>query len=26
MAILGNIIGTYVGIIVGQICRWITLA
>lgn len=24
MAILGNIIGTYLGIIVGQICRWIT--
>lgn len=25
MAILGNIIGTYLGIIVGQICRWMTL-
>ena len=22
MAILGNIIGTYIGIVVGQICRW----
>ncbi len=25
MAILGNIIGTYLGIIVGQVCRWVTL-
>jgi len=25
MAVLGNIIGTYLGIIVGQICRWVTL-
>ena len=25
MAILGNIIGTYLGIIVGQICRWMTI-
>lgn len=24
MAILGNIIGTYLGIVVGQICRWMT--
>ena len=24
MAILGNIIGTYLGIVVGQICRWLT--
>ncbi len=24
MAILGNIIGTYLGIIVGQFCRWMT--
>ena len=24
MAILGNIIGTYIGIAVGQICRWMT--
>ena len=24
MAVLGNIIGTYLGIIVGQICRWVT--
>jgi len=23
MAILGNIIGTYIGIVVGQICRWL---
>jgi uncharacterized membrane protein len=23
MAILGNIIGTYLGIVVGQICRWV---
>ncbi len=25
MAILGNIIGTYAGIVVGQICRWLTI-
>jgi uncharacterized membrane protein len=25
MAILGNVIGTYLGIVTGQICRWVTL-
>ncbi|MBI5149208.1 MAG: DUF819 family protein [Candidatus Omnitrophica bacterium] len=25
LAVLGNIIGTYLGIIVGQVCRWVTL-
>lgn len=25
MAILGNIIGTYIGILAGQMCRWLTL-
>ncbi len=24
MAVLGNIVGTYLGIVTGQICRWIT--
>lgn len=25
MAVLGNIVGTYLGIVTGQICRWMTL-
>lgn len=25
MAILGNVIGTYLGIVIGQICRWMTI-
>jgi uncharacterized membrane protein len=25
MAVLGNVIGTYLGIVTGQICRWVTL-
>lgn len=25
MAILGNVIGTYLGILTGQVCRWITM-